>query len=91
MVTPFLAIIFPIEILPKKRPSPEGKGFDRVKLIFCSKQSDRERLSVALWCQAVSLSALSSRAEPYFHVPSPYSQVRILTAPPALCGLWLEW
>lgn len=58
MVTPFFSYHFSSRNSPKKRPSPEGEGFDRVTLIFCSKQSDGEVLPMALWSQAVCLSAL---------------------------------
>lgn len=50
-----LAIIFMVEDILKMRPTLEGEGIDRDKIIFVPTRMAQEPPSVVLWCQAVSL------------------------------------
>lgn len=55
MATPLLAVIFTIEDILEIRPSPEGEGMDRNKIIFVPSRTAGEPPSMAWWSQAVSL------------------------------------
>lgn len=88
MVTPFLAIIFPVEILLKRDLVQRERGLTESRL---SSVPSRVTGRCCPWPFGVRQFVSVPFPEPYFHVPSPYSQVRVLTGPPALCDLWLEW